>query len=231
MHKAQKILGAIFLGGVLLGGIGTGIALVEYSSLVYAGERMIGEENLAVQELDYSFTPGQEQIKIIKNHLSSGAILETDSTVPEGTVRYIVTYNKKTIRPELIFWEDEPEEEWEEEAAMETAPFPEPANSQEGSEPGQTPPEMPPEPPEATTASPEQDGGAILQQQEEKPKQILLRLGTDYIGSEFALFMESKDEILTGLKEKKIFDYKIAYITDVKILVNPQSLQDVSFLQ
>ena len=41
--------------------------------------------------------------------------------------------------------------------------------------------------------------------------------------------MESKDEILTGLKEKKIFDYKIAYITDVKIRVNPQSLPWVTF--
>ena len=67
MHKIQKILGGIFLGGVLLGGIGTGVALVEYTSLAYAGEMVIGEEDLAVRELDYTFTPGEEEIKITKN--------------------------------------------------------------------------------------------------------------------------------------------------------------------
>ena len=179
MHKIQKILGGIFLGGVLLGGIGTGVALVEYTSLAYAGEMVIGEEDLAVRELDYTFTPGEEEIKITKNYPSRDAVLEADNRVPEGTVRYVVTYNKKIIRPILDFWEETPETEEEP-----TGPF---------------------------------------------PRQIRLCLGTDYTGSDIALFIESKDEILTGLKEKKIFDYKIAYITDVKIRVNPQSLPWVTF--
>ena len=38
MRKVQKILIGTLLGGVLLGGIGTGVALVEYSSFAYAGK-------------------------------------------------------------------------------------------------------------------------------------------------------------------------------------------------
>lgn len=37
MHKVQMVLLGVFFGGVLLGGIGAGVALVEYSSLDYGG--------------------------------------------------------------------------------------------------------------------------------------------------------------------------------------------------
>ena len=46
MRRIQKIMTGIFLGGVLLGGIGTGTAMVEYATLSYGGERLVGEEYL-----------------------------------------------------------------------------------------------------------------------------------------------------------------------------------------
>ena len=42
MGKIRMILASVFLGGVILGGIGAGIAIVEYSSLTYVGEKKIG---------------------------------------------------------------------------------------------------------------------------------------------------------------------------------------------
>ena len=55
MRRVIKVTTALFLSGVLLGGIGTGIALVEYSSLTYGGEHLIGEEYLVTKNLDYEF--------------------------------------------------------------------------------------------------------------------------------------------------------------------------------
>ena len=64
MGKIRMILASVFLGGVILGGIGAGIAIVEYSSLTYVGEKKIGEENLVTCEMDYTFTLENEQISI-----------------------------------------------------------------------------------------------------------------------------------------------------------------------
>ena len=103
MHKVQMVLLGVFFGGVLLGGIGAGVALVEYSSLDYGGERRFGEENLVTREMDYTFVPGEEQVTIVRGYWE--APVEADDTVPEGIIRYEVTYNEKMVEPSLYFWE------------------------------------------------------------------------------------------------------------------------------
>ena len=105
MGKIRIILASVFLGGVILGGIGAGIAIVEYSSLTYVGEKKIGEENLVTCEMDYMFTLENEQISIEDRDIWNTKI-EEDETVPEGTIRYVVTYNEKTVKPILRVWEE-----------------------------------------------------------------------------------------------------------------------------
>ncbi len=240
MRKIQKILTGIFLGGVLLGGIGTGMALVEYSSLAYTGKRVIGQEDLVVRELDYTFVPGQEQVTIVKNYAARDAVLETDDTVPEGTIRYVVTYNEKTVRPSLSFWEEEPEvwedeefqgNDWPEEEYEEVAGDGVGIHETQGGDAGNKQPESGgTQAGDSGNGQPESggvQGGDSGNEQQQKPKRIGLCLDMDYIGSDFSLLMESKDEILAALKEKKIFDYQVAYITDVRILVNPLSRSSI----
>ena len=43
MSKFQKILLGVFCGGILLCGIGAGVAFTEFSSLTYGGEKLLGE--------------------------------------------------------------------------------------------------------------------------------------------------------------------------------------------
>lgn len=244
MRKIQKIMAGIFLGGVLLGGIGTGMALVEYSSLTYTGKKVIGQENLVVRELDYTFVPGQEQVTIVKNYLMRDAVLETDDAVPEGTIRYVVTYNEKTVRPSLSFWEEEPEA-WEDEEIQESD-WPE-EDYEEAAGDGTEIRELQGEdlgggevqgvdlgdgqPEGGEVQGDDSENGQSEADESEngqqKPKRIGLCLDMNYISSDFSLLMESKDEILAGLKEKKIFDYQVAYITDVRILVNPLSRSSI----
>ena len=61
MRNIQKKLLGMFAGGVLLTGIGTGIALVEYSTLSYGGHKIIGEDNLDI------FTQWREYQYILEN--------------------------------------------------------------------------------------------------------------------------------------------------------------------
>lgn len=105
MRKIQKILLGVFAGGVLLTGIGTGMALVEYSTLNYGGQKIIGEENLVTKTLEYELEEDQKEI-ILGRSYSQRADLVTevveDVKVPEYVVQYEVTYNGKRIRPFLI---------------------------------------------------------------------------------------------------------------------------------
>lgn len=244
MRKVQKILSGIFFCGVLLGGIGTGVALVEYSSLAYGGEKRIGEENLVTRELDYVFVPGEERISIVRGYWYDS--IEADETVPEGTIRYVVTYNEKTVEPTLYSWEASPAEreiweenreengteyeaeneaEYREEAVLEQAEesfdFPAEESPQE---PGEDDGEE--EPGEITEGGGNPEGELAAEATEEV-KQTCLEFNVRYISSDFALMMECKDEILAELRQKRIFHYDVAYVTDLKIRVNPRTMSSI----
>ena len=196
MGKIRMILASVFLGGVILGGIGAGIAIVEYSSLTYVGEKKIGEENLVTCEMDYTFTLENEQISIEDRDIWNTKI-EEDETVPEGTIRYVVTYNEKTVKPTLRVWE---EQDYQEEDLSENNLEP----------------------------SSEKDSNTEENKEEEPPikqlKQTALELGVRYTYSDFALLMESKDQILEDLRQGRIASYDVMYISQVTIKVNPLTM-------
>lgn len=196
MGKIRMILASVFLGGVILGGIGAGIAIVEYSSLTYVGEKKIGEENLVTCEMDYTFTLENEQISIEDRDIWNTKI-EEDETVPEGTIRYVVTYNEKTVKPTLRVWE---EQDYQEEDLSENNLEP----------------------------SSEKDSNTEENKEEEPPikqlEQTALELGVRYTYSDFALLMESKDQILEDLRQGRIASYDVMYISQVTIKVNPRTM-------
>jgi len=205
MRKIQKILIGIFSGGVLLGGVGTGIALVEGSALAYGGEKMIGSENLVVRELEHTFDPQKGKIEIERNRMgyrNKKNLVETDEAVPENVIRYVVTYNEETARPYLEYCDFSDDENVTDD---EPGEFGEAAGSD---------------------GAKEEETGADAQSD---PIQGFLELNVDYYGSsassDFALWMKCKDEVLSELKQRKISTYEVAYITDVKIKVNPETLK------
>lgn len=114
MRRVQKILAGIFLSGVLIGGVGTGIAMVEYSSLTYGGEKLIGGDSLVTKSLDYNFEPDRGTLEVGDlRYWGRGQTqeIEVDNSVPAGTVRFEVTYNERAISPKLVFTPYEEEEE------------------------------------------------------------------------------------------------------------------------
>ena len=57
MRRLQKVLLGALGGGVLLCGIGTGVAITEFSSLSYAGERTVGETDMETATLEAEIDP------------------------------------------------------------------------------------------------------------------------------------------------------------------------------
>ena len=113
MRNVQKILIGVFVAGVVLGGIGTGIALEEFSDLRYGGRTVVGEEHLVTRELDFHFPIEGKTLILGYNYngrLKQEELLVEDITVPVGTIRYEVTYNEQVVKPFLQFDEYEEEE-------------------------------------------------------------------------------------------------------------------------
>lgn len=221
MRKIQKLLIGMFFGGVLLGGIGTGIALVEYSSFAYAGEKKIGEENLVTKDFDYSFDPARGKISVgcgWWEYEQYGSHIETDETVPQGMIRYAITYNDRTTQPYLIYDErlETEDDSFDPEGAADAAEL---ANIDEGTDAGGT---------EYEGSLYDREAEITVADEEKAKKEERIQghldVGIRNIVSDFALWMECKDAVLKDLKQRRISSYDVAYITDIKIKVNPETM-------
>ena len=226
MRRIQKILLGTFLGGVLLCGVGAGTALVEYSSFTYAGEKKIGWEDLETKNLDFSFDRKKGSLIVDTGFWGRGASdgIEADPAVPEGIVRYEVTYNKKRVEPFLEFYEF-----LEGPGAESTAASGEGLTGGPGETAGEDE-ENPenlensenvenPENPENPGGDGGQTGGGAAREPQGR-----LELMASSRGGDLEIFMECKDEFLKEAKERRISSYETAYITEVRILVNPADM-------
>ena len=84
----NMIMTTIFLCGILLVGIGVGVAFGEYSALEYGGEKKIGTEKLEEITLEQEIATGKNAKKIILyNYYDSEYMIKEDKKVPEGVVR------------------------------------------------------------------------------------------------------------------------------------------------
>ena len=211
--KIRIILAGIFVFGVLLGGVGTGIAFVEYSSFAYAGEKTMGEENLVTRHFDQPFDPAKGRVGVEVGWYGYGdgeGRMVADPSVPENLVRYEVTYNEKAVTPCVVFDEFEEEnQDWDEE--------PEHTGVQETDE-SQEAAEVSEGPADAGSSGQEPPSGP----QDRLQGRVLLRVR--YTGNDFALWMEYKDDFLKELRERKIASYQQVTLADVTIKVNPATL-------
>lgn len=193
---------AVFCAGVLLGGIGTGVAIAEYTSLEYTGEHILGEEKMKTENLDVTVVPKEgKKIRIYRNYRVNGVRYGED--IPMDTIRYTVTYN-----PDMVsFWTnyEEYEEETGEDPLTESAVDPD-GNLDEISD----------EDPDGT--GDEDDGNP---DREDSRYQGGISLEYYYTGDEFDLFMRNKDKILEELKNGQVGSYRVESIKSVEVWMNP----------
>jgi len=101
MKLFHKILLGVFCGGVLLTGVGTGVAFTEFSSLTYGGEYQLGKEEMVTEEFDVDIDPEKGKWQIDGYRFDEGIEFVVDESIPENTVRFEITYNKALVKPEI----------------------------------------------------------------------------------------------------------------------------------
>ena len=105
MREKRKLLALIFVVGVLISGIGAGIGLMEFFSLDYVGERIVGETEMATMEgeEELAYLSEGEDIRFYLGYGTHYLNLNWDDSIPENTVRYRIQYNKEKVKPK--FWQ------------------------------------------------------------------------------------------------------------------------------
>lgn len=113
MRKIYKIIGGMLVAGVLLAGIGSGVAFAEYSNFEYGGEKVLEYSKYITKTLDYQ-VPKQENaeakqklyVEILEGRWRS--TIEEDISVPKDTIRFEIQYltDRKDIKPlvEEMVW-------------------------------------------------------------------------------------------------------------------------------
>lgn len=105
----RKKLGLAFGIGVLLCGLGCGIAFAQYSGFDYAGDRIIGEENIVSESIEQSIDRSGE-IHIYPQGRYYKAKIVADDTVPTDKIIFNVEYNSDIINLNIEKVEHEKDE-------------------------------------------------------------------------------------------------------------------------
>lgn len=112
MSRQHKITIVIFFLGVLLCGVGVGVAFTEFSALTYGGTYILGGYEMKTEDLDVKLESDGEIFDIEGfpgpfTHRQGR--IQTDAGVPADTVRFRVTYNAKRVEP-FAYWNEEDEQ-------------------------------------------------------------------------------------------------------------------------
>lgn len=106
MSKLHKILIGVFCMGVLLCGMGAGVAFTEFSELTYGEKQFLGKTDMRTENFDVEYEPGEKPQDIIGWYRWERYEVLTDNNIPVNTVRFCVTYNASRIVP-YAYWDEE----------------------------------------------------------------------------------------------------------------------------
>lgn len=124
MRKIYKIIGGMLITGTLVAGIGSGVAFAEYSTFEYGGETVLEGSRRFSKTLEYKIPAkntataqtekteeteeagdaASEQKQVLNICANYHYTVAEDSSVPENTVRFTVSYltDETNVEPEII---------------------------------------------------------------------------------------------------------------------------------
>jgi len=96
-NKLKMILLGIFCVGVLITGMGIGIAVIEYTQLEYTGVHVIGGEDTTEAKYEFKVELLEGEEFHIRNQREMVEIIY-DEAVPENQVRCSILYNSNLVK-------------------------------------------------------------------------------------------------------------------------------------
>lgn len=221
--SVRKILAAVFCGGVLLCGVGTGISLAEYSSFEFLGKKEIGGDDVETKTITEDLYRGVNGNGKVYVHSYFGendeATLVTSKEVPKDQIRFVVEYNPNNIKDVFVDREElegnDPYYEGYYDSYYGTTGYYEDMEySMEDA---------------ADTA---EDSTSVQPGQQEQPEPqsyVTYMVNTVFAQDNgLEVFFTYKDEILDNLKEKKFYEYEYNGIRSVTVQVHPSNKDVVS---
>ena len=109
MRKIYKVIGGMLMVGVLVTGIGSGVAFAEYSTFEYGGETLLEGSERFTKTVEYKVSKEEDSINIYSDHHWN---LVEDADVPKDTVWFVIHYlsDDKDVNPDVVQMSDEGEE-------------------------------------------------------------------------------------------------------------------------
>ena len=197
----RKALGIAFLSGVLLCGLGCGVAFAQYSKMEYAGERIIGGENIVKETLEAELE-SEGKILIPSYYTTSysryGTTLETDENIPKNKIIFDIEYNPERFAPAV-----ERHTQYEDILLYGTEIVNEYGEVIDYREEYKT--------------DPEKVIGEVYE------------LGRPKYYDDVKDFFEVKDMVLSDIKNGKLGNYRVEYIESITVRVNPANADRVEF--
>ena len=131
MRRIHKIIGGMLIAGVLVAGIGSGVAFAEYSSFEYGGEIVLAGSERFTKTLEYKVS---EEIDVLDIMADYHAVVEEDASVPKDKVQIMISYltDDKEVIPEIVQNQNEDFEETSEEIFESMGAAPEAVQSKSG---------------------------------------------------------------------------------------------------
>lgn len=196
MRRIYKVIGGMLIAGVLIAGIGSGVAFAEYSSFEYGGEVVLAGSERFTKTLNYKVPEGTEVLDITTDHHT---VVEEDTSVPKDKVVIKILYltDDKDVTPEII---QTPDRDLEESYDAMEGELEEPYDSKD------------------TASETVQNKSGNSDKTYES-----IYVNCDYQYNDFRDIMRAKDLILSDLKNHKVSDYHLDQVEKIEIHINPEA--------
>lgn len=232
MRKIYKVIGSMLAAGVLVAGIGSGVAFAEYSSFEYGGEAMLEGSEHFTKTVEYKVSEKTDILNVMTdvhdNYYHCYTVVEDDA-VSKDRIQVMVSYlsDYKEVVPKVQEVQIQGEDSENMDESIDTESTESLEETTESMNAGTTTTEfmdVESEQEEETTESTQVESKTLQEKSKNLDKAYeYIYVDCDYKYDDFRNIMRAKDRVLSDLKNHKLSDYQLDRVEKIEIHVNPKA--------